>query len=90
MHSSTSGDKSVDTSEFKLPSLASNEERLLGVISSINNHRMSTPLSFELSYLQTVGLTSFFFYLRTGVSLCCARMEQIVPEVEGVHDPAMM
>lgn len=51
--------QSIDTG-YKLPSLASNAESLLGVISSINNHRMSTPLSFELSYLQTVGLTSFF------------------------------
>lgn len=75
--------QSIDTFEYKLPSLASNEESLPGVIISINNHRMSTLLSFELSYLQTVGLTSFFFYLRTGVSLCCARMEWMVPEVEG-------
>lgn len=52
--------QSIDTSGYKLPSLASNAESLLGVISSINNHRMSTPLSFELSYLQTVGLTSLF------------------------------
>lgn len=82
--------QSIDKFEYKLPSLASNEERLPGVISSINNHRMSTLLSFELSYLQTVGLTSFFFLFEDWCLIVLCKDGMNGARGGGVHNPTMM
>ena len=81
--------QSTDTSEYKLPSLALNKTALLAVISSINNHRMSTPLSLSWAICRRSVWHHFFLFEDQCLIVLCKDGVNGA-RGGGVYDPKMM